>query len=444
MPKTFRMGGLRLKGNKLSAGKTVETMFPSGEIAVPMCQHVGAACQPTARKGEKVKVGSRIGKSVGFVAADIHSPVSGTVLKVDKISDGHGNTCDAVFIRVEADEWEFTIDRSETLLKECILSPKEIIEKIARAGVVGMGGTPFPSHVKLTPLPGTKIETLIVNGVECEPYMTSDHAMMLEKTAEILVGTSILMQATGAASAIIAVGSDKEDAFRQISRAAESYPAIKIISLLTKFPQGSEKQLIDTVLGIRIPGGALPVSKGVVVQNVSTVFAVYEAVQKNKPQIERIVTVTGDAVVKPCNVRVRIGTPVGRLIDFAGGLPEATGKIVAGGPITGKALSDMSSPVVKGMRGILIIPASESVKAKTEPCTRCAKCVEACPMGLDPSALMVSAEKKRLRQAEKQGVADCIECGLCSYICPSGLPVLHYIRSCKTEAMSRIRTLQDW
>lgn len=443
MLQTFRIGGIHPKENKFSAGKAIQPIAIPAQVIIPLTQHIGAPCQPVVKKGDKVKVGTLIGKTAGFVSANIHSSVSGTVLKVDKALDVSGYKCDAVFIRVEGDQWEEKIDCSDTLIKECSLSSTEIIDKISAAGVVGMGGATFPTHVKLIPPPKTKAETLIINAVECEPYLTSDHQLMMERTEEILVGTTILMKAINVNKAIIGIENNKKDAITKFTTTAKSYPGITIQPLKVQYPQGGEKQLIDAVMRRQVPSGALPISVGVVVQNVGTAFAVYEAVQKNKPLVERVVTITGKDVKNPCNVLVRVGIPINNLIDAAGGLPETTGKIVSGGPMMGKAISSVEIPVTKGTSGILIIPTFESKRDRMKDCIRCTKCINVCAMGLNPTLLMNLTEYSEWDRAEKEHITDCIECGSCSYICPSNRPLLDYIRLGKGKVMGIIRARKN-
>lgn len=443
MLKTFRIGGIHPEENKISAGKAIQPIAIPTQVIIPLSQHIGAPCQPVVKKGDKVKVGTLIGKSVGFVSANIHSSVSGTVLKIDKAPDVSGYKHDALFIKVEGDEWEESVDRSPELKKSCDLTPKEILEKIAAAGIVGMGGATFPTHVKLTPPPGTKPEILIINGVECEPWLTSDHQLMLEKADEILVGTTLVMKVLNVQKAIIAIENNKQDAIRLFTQKAHAYPHIEVQPLRVKYPQGGEKQLIDALTGRQVPSGALPVSVGAVVQNVGTVFAIYEAVQKNKPLVERVVTVTGKEVKEPCNILSRVGIPTGNLIDAAGGLPENTGKIVSGGPMMGKALASTDIPVTKGTSGILIIPTPEAKRKAMKDCIRCARCVNVCPMGLNPTLLMNLTEYAVWDRAEKEHITDCIECGSCSYICPANRPLLDYIRLGKGKVNGIVRARKN-
>lgn len=443
MLKTFRIGGIHPKENKFSAGKPIESIAIPSQVVIPLAQHIGAPCQAVVKRGDLVKVGTLLGKSVGFVSANIHSPVSGKVKKIDKELDTSGYKREAVIIDVEGDEWEETIDRTDTLERECNLSPKEIIEKISAAGIVGMGGATFPTHVKLTPPPGTKAEVLIINGVECEPYLTADHTLMMHKTEEILVGIQLLMKAVNVNRAVIGIENNKPDAIKKFKQAVSSYPGIEVQSLKVQYPQGGEKQLIDAVIRRQIPSGALPISVGAVVQNVGTAFAVYEAIQKNKPLIERIVTVTGKEVSNPCNVLSRIGIPLSNLIEHAGGLPENTGKIISGGPMMGKAVANIEIPVTKGTSGVLIIPTLEARRKQMKDCIKCGKCVSVCPMGINPTLLMTFTEYEVWDKAEKGRITDCIECGSCSFICPSDRPLLDYIRLGKGKVMGIVRARKN-
>ena len=443
MLKTFRIGGIHPKENKFSSVKSIEAIAIPTQVIVPLAQHIGAPCQPVVKRGDEVKVGTLLGKSVGFVSANIHSPVSGKVKKIDKALDASGYKREAIFIDVEGDDWEETIDRTETLVRECNLSAKEIIEKIASAGIVGMGGATFPTHVKLTPPPGTKAEMLIINGVECEPYLTADHTLMMQKTEEILVGTQLLMKTVNVNKAVIGIENNKPDAIQKFTQAAKSYPGIEVQALKVQYPQGGEKQLIDAVMRRQIASGALPISVGAIVQNVGTAFAVYEAVQKNKPLVERVVTVTGKDVTNPCNVLSRIGIPLRDLIVFAGGLPENTGKVISGGPMMGKAIASIDIPVTKGTSGVLIIATLEARRKQMKDCIRCAKCVSICPMGLNPTTLMTLTEYEVWDKAEKEKITDCIECGSCSFICPSDRPLLDYNRLGKGKVMGIMRARKN-
>lgn len=439
MLRTFRIGGIHPPENKLSAGKKITPLELPKQVIIPLSQHIGAPAQAIVKKGDEVKVGTMIAKAGGFVSANIHSSVSGKVNKIDDVLDASGYKRPAIIIDVEGDEWEETIDRSATLNKNTDYQAKEIVDKIAHAGIVGLGGATFPTHIKLTPPPGTKAEILIINAVECEPYLTSDHQLMMEKGDEIMVGTSLLMKAINVTKAVIGVENNKPDAIKHLSALASQYPGIEIMPLKVQYPQGGEKQLIDAVTRKQVPSGGLPIAVGAVVQNVGTAFAVYEAVQKNKPLFERVVTVTGKALTNPCNLLVRVGTPITNLIEAAGGLPANTGKIIGGGPMMGKALVSTDIPTTKGSSGILIMEDKEAARKPMEPCIRCAKCVNVCPMGLEPNLLMAETSFEVWDKAESDHITDCIECGSCSYTCPAHRPLLDYIRVGKSKVMGIIR-----
>jgi len=426
--KTFAKGGVHPAENKMAANSPIEVLPVPGQVIIPIAQHIGAPAEPIVKKGDEVKVGQVIAKSTGFVSTNIHSSVSGKVAKIDNIMDASGFRKPCVIIDVEGDEWLETIDRSTELKKDINASKEEIVQKVGEAGIVGLGGATFPSHVKLSIPKGKTAEVLIINGVECEPYLTADHRLMLEKAEEMLVGIQIQMKALDVKRALIGIENNKKDAIAHLKQLCPNYEGIEVVALKVKYPQGGEKQLIKAAIGREVPSGALPIEVGAVVHNVGTSMAVYEAVQKNKPLFERIVTVTGKSVAKPSNFVVRIGTPVNNLIEAAGGLPEDTGKVINGGPMMGKALNDFNAPVVKGTSGILIIRDEEAARKKELNCIRCAKCVSICPMGLEPYLLSKETNMKLWDKAEADRIMDCMECGSCSFECPANLPLLDYIR----------------
>ncbi len=425
---------------KISAGKAIETLPLPKSVFIPVAQHIGAPAIPLVKRGEEVKTGQIIAKSSSFVSTNIHSSVSGKVKRVDFSADSSGYPKQGVLIDVDGDEWMEGIDRSEDLVKDFDLTGKEIIDKIQEAGIVGLGGATFPTHVKLVPPKGMKADVLLINGVECEPFLTSDHRLMLEKADEILVGTRLLMKALGVEKAVIGIENNKPDAIELLTKKTKDTEAVNVQALKVKYPQGGEKQLIKAVTGKEVPSGGLPIAVGAVVSNVGTAFAVYEAVQKNKPLIERVVTVTGKEVENPLNLKVRIGTPIQELIEAAGGLPESTGKIISGGPMMGRAIQSTGVPVTKGTSGILLMPEREAKRNEAITCIRCSRCVSVCPMGLEPYLLKKLSEKQIFDRAEEDKIMDCIECGSCSFTCPSSLPLLDYIRYGKKEVGQIIRS----
>ena len=437
---TFRIGGVHPHDNKIYSAHQPITDCPlPAKAVIPLVQHIGSPAQPIVEKGQKVKVGELIAKAGGFVSANIHAPFSGTITKIDATTDAWGLRMPAIFMDVEGDEWLETIDRTNAIKRDCPLEPKEIVDKVAAAGIVGLGGACFPTQVKLLPPPGKKAEVLIANGVECEPYLTCDHQLMLEHGEEIIIGIKILMKALEINRAIIGIEKNKPDAIDQMRKLASKELGIEVKPLKLKYPQGGEKQLIDACIGRQVPSGALPIEVGAVVDNVATIYAVYEAVQKNKPLISRVMTVTGKSLSKPGNYSVRFGTPLSDVAALAGGVPEDTGKIIGGGPMMGRAMNNIDMPANKRVSGLLFLPENESHRTEPENCIRCAKCVSACPMGLEPYLLAKQAEKQMWDDMEKHSIMDCIECGCCMFTCPSHRPLLDYVRMGKATVGGIIR-----
>jgi electron transport complex protein RnfC len=437
---TFKIGGVHPEPNKLTADRKIETLGLPKQAVFPLTQHIGAPAVPCVQKGDTVMVGTRIAEPGGFMSASIHSSVSGKVAKIDTIVDASGLRKPAIFIDVEGDEWDPSIDRSDKLVLQCNLSREEIIEKIKNAGVVGMGGACFPTHVKLSPPKDCTIDTLIINAVECEPYLTADHRLMLEYPDQILIGIKVILKVLGIDRAVIGIEANKPDAIELMRTKTAMVSGIEVMPLKMKYPQGGEKQLIEAVTGRQVPPPpALPANVGCVVQNVGTVFAIYEAVMKNKPLFERIVTVTGQELRNPCNLKVRMGTPVSQLIEYAGGMPEDTGKLISGGPMMGRPLLDDTAPVVKGTSGLLMIPESDAIRREERNCIRCAKCVQACPMGLEPYLLATASESSDWECAEENWIMSCIECGCCQSTCPSRRPLLDWVRLAKNRVGGIIR-----
>jgi Na+-translocating ferredoxin:NAD+ oxidoreductase subunit C len=433
--KTFPYGGIHPPENKLTADIAIEYLPVPEHVTIPVSQHIGAPSETIVKEGDIVKTGQVIAKAKGYVSSNIHSSVSGRVSKIDTITDSSGYRQTAVFIDTEGDEWIETIDRSSETVAEIKLTPEEIITKCLEAGIAGLGGATFPTHVKLTVPSGKKCDLLIINGVECEPFLTSDHRLMLEKGEEILIGVTILMRALRVERAMIGIENNKRDAIAHLTKLAAGFKGITVHGLKVKYPQGAEKQLIKALINREVPSARLPLDVGTVVHNVGTAFSVYEAVQKNKPLFERVVTITGKSLANPGNYFARIGTPVRMLIEAAGGLPDDTGKIVNGGPMMGKAVGSIDVPVVKGTSGIILFPASESERTESKPCIRCSKCVSVCPQGLEPFLLMTLSEKSLFERAEQEKITDCMECGSCSYTCPADRPLLDYIRLGKSTVL---------
>ena len=441
--KTFKIGGVHPSENKLSATSPIRRSGLPKQAVFSLYQHIGAPAKPVVAKGDTVKVGTVLAGADGFVSVPVHSSVSGRVSKIDAVVDASGYRRPAIFVDVEGDEWEESIDRSDAVVPLAgrpDLTAESIVAKIREAGIVGMGGATFPCHVKLTPPKGTKAECVVINAVECEPYLTADHRLMLEKPEEILIGTSLIMKAVGVDRGYIGIERNKPDAIALLQEKAKAYPHIEIVPLQVKYPQGGEKQLIAAVTGREVPAPpALPIHVGVIVQNVGTTFAIYEAVMKNKPLFERVITVTGKNLQTPSNLLARIGTPMSQLIEECGGLPDDTGKVIGGGPMMGKALQHLDVPVCKGSSGLLLLSERESRRTAPQPCIRCAKCVSACPMGLEPYLLATASSLRKWDVAEENGITSCIECGSCQFTCPSFRPILDNVRMGKTTVMALIR-----
>ena len=442
--KTFSMGGVHPEENKITADKaTVVAALPKQAI-FPLGQHIGAPAKPVVSRGDKVKVGTLIAEAGGFVSAPIHSSVSGTVVKVDSAIDATGYRHPAIYINVEGDEWEESIDRSdklETLADHQELTPEEIVSRIKEAGVTGMGGAGFPTFIKLCPPPGAKAECVILNGVECEPYITSDYRLMMEHADEILVGLDLLMKAAKVERGYIGIEDNKPEAIALFEKKAASDPRVEIVALEKKYPQGGEKQLVDAVTGRQVPAPpAIPVNVGAIVQNVGTAYAVYQAVMKRKPLFERYTTVTGKKLSNPGNFLVRMGTPMRDLIEACGGMPEGENKVLAGGPMMGKSVVSTDVTVCKGTNSITILTDADAHRKPIQPCIRCAKCVSACPMGLEPYLLATLSSFKEWERLEAEQVTSCISCGSCQFTCPSHRPILDNILQGKGVVMGIIKS----
>jgi electron transport complex protein RnfC len=428
MLKTFPIGGIHPPENKLTSSKSIKRLPVPKVVNVPISQHIGIPAEIVVSVKDKVEIGQVIAKSGGFVSSNIHSPVAGTITKLDKIIDTSGYKKQCIVIRTDVKNEANFEEIEYPLKKEIELTPKEIVQRIHDYGIVGLGGATFPSHVKLNVREGVKLDCLIVNGVECEPYLTADHRLMLEKSEEIVVGIQILMKALQIDKAIIGIENNKKDAIDAFKKVTKNLDKIQVAALQVKYPQGGEKQLVRAILNREVPKNGLPLDVGVVVNNVGTIFAIYEAIQHNKPLIERVVTVTGKKVENASNFWVKIGTPIKDLITEVGGLPEGTRKIVNGGPMMGKAIKNTDVPVTKGTSGILVVSEDEASRGEPENCIRCGECVFVCPMGLEPHLLMNLSEKGLFERASNEDIMTCIECGSCSYVCPSNRPLLDFIR----------------
>lgn len=440
--RTFSIGGVHPGDAKISRDCRLEDLPLAPTVYIPVSQHIGAPAKPLVAAGDKVKVGQPIAEPGGFVSAYIHSSVSGTVKSIGPRKDLAGNDQVCIEIAVEGDEWMETIDRTDTLITEIPKDPKTIIEKIRLGGVVGLGGATFPTHVKLSLPPGKKCEMLIINGCECEPYLTSDFRTLLEKGGQVVIGTAIIKQALGVDRATIAIEDNKPEAIEHIQKVIDELKAkspelegIEVLPLMKKYPEGGEKQLIDAVMHRQVKSGGLPIDVGAVVDNVCTALAVYDAVQKNKPLIDNSVTVTGECFPKQANLVVRVGTPLQYIIDHLGGVPENAAKVISGGPMMGKAIANLDAVTMKGTGGLLFLTKEQTKRQPEGKCIRCGKCAEACPMGLEPFLLYRLAKAGDTDALEANAAQDCIQCGCCLFTCPSNIPLLDVISLAKGQVM---------
>ena len=431
--KTFRKGGIHPPEDKLTAGLPVREIPLAEELILPLSQSIGAAPKAVVKAGDAVCRGQVLAEAQGFVSVPLHSPVCGTVKKIEASRNPQGIWQESVIITPQQEEPlkdEFT-PRSEEEVE--ILSPAEIIKIVAEAGIVGLGGAAFPTHVKLSVPDGKSVDTVLLNGAECEPYLTCDDILMQTQARQILMGARLIMKAVGAQRILVGIEVNKPEAIKTMTEAAGDSEEIKVVALKKKYPQGSEKQLIYALTERVVPAGALPVDTHCVVDNVATAYAIYEAVWHRKPLIERLVTVTGKSLTGRGNFKVVNGTPLSWLLQQAGGLPENTGKVLAGGPMMGRAVSFTDAGATKGLSGVVVLPQEESYRKPMEACIRCSACINACPMGLEPYLLMQQALVAYWPEMKAHGVMNCIECGCCSYSCPASRPLLDMIRLGKNE-----------
>lgn len=452
---TFPLGGIHPDKHKASAQCPIQEAGIPELVHIPIQQHIGNPAKILVKAGDKVKVGSHLADADGIISADVHSSVSGEVLKVEEVAANTGYLVHMITIKVEGDDWEPSIDRSPDVVTDIPYSAEEIVQKIRAGGVVGMGGAGFPTPVKTTLPNGKTVDYLILNGIECEPWLTADHRLMVEHAEELIIGAKIINKALGIQNAIIAIDENKPDAIEILTRISKQYVGVNVVVLKTKYPQGAEKQLIKAITGREVPSGKLPADVGCIVQNVGTVFAIYEVVQKHKPLFERIVTFSGSAIHQPCNLRVRIGTSasfitgqyLARLSSKESSNANTTiqsqldflsaGKFIYGGPMMGISAVNVDAPITKTTSGILLMSEQDSYKPQESACIRCAKCVDVCPMGLRPFAISVAARNQNYAGMKQLSVMDCIECGCCSYICPAKIPLLDYCKLGKYELRKR-------
>ena len=424
-------GGIHPPGKKeLSSQKQIVEATPPDRVVIPLSQHLGAPCKPLVAIDQAVKKGEMIGEPGGFVSAPVHASVSGKVIAIGEFPNAMGRFVASIVIENDRNEtWTSLEDNPEYEG----LSPDHLKEKVKQAGIVGMGGAAFPSVVKLSPPKEKPIDTIILNGSECEPYLTGDFRLMLERPKEIIEGLKVLMKILCVQRGFVGIEDNKPDAIKAIRETVKGEKNIELRVLQTKYPEGAEKMLIQVMTGRKVPPRALPMDVRVVVHNVGTAYAVYEAARYGKPLIERVVTVTGEGIREPKNLKVKVGTLISHLIHDCGGMKEEKVKVISGGPMMGFAIPSLEVPVTKGTSGIVVLTEREIVHTdKFQPCIRCGRCIDACPMGLMPSMLSIYAERGFYEGAKEYNLFDCFECGCCTFVCPSKRPIVQLIRIAKS------------
>ena len=437
-PFTFG-GGIHPSYNKeLSAGSPIRELPMPARLTVPLSQHLGAPAKPLVSVGDTVKAGQLIAEQNGFISAPVHSPACGKVAAIEDTLTASGRPCAAIVIETDgSSEWALlpTFPNWQTADK------KDLLAHIGAAGIVGMGGAGFPTRIKLSPPADKPIDTVILNGAECEPYLTSDHRMMLEHAHEIRTGAEIIRHILGAQSLRIAIEDNKPDAISAMEKAFQGVDGdVAITVLRTSYPQGSEKQQIYSVTGREVPRGGLPMDVGCVVENVSTAFAIYDAVVNGRPLVSRVISVTGDAVQQPANLLAPVGTLYSDLVAACGGLRGKPAKVISGGPMMGFAVSSLAVPTGKTASGLLLLSASKVSCFTSQACISCGRCIEACPMRLTPSELSQCIEADDIEGAEQVALMDCIECGSCAFVCPAHRPLVHHMRRGKAIVMAKRST----
>lgn len=430
---TFKKGIFPPHGKYLTEKKPIEEYLPKGDLVFPMSQHIGAPCNPIVKKGDRVLVGQKIGEATGFVSAPIYSSVSGTVKNVVPVLLAAGNKAMAVIVENDGQYEEAEMPKPKDY-KE--MTKEEIIKIIQEAGIVGMGGACFPTHVKLSPPPDKKIDSIIVNAAECEPYLTCDHRLLLEEPEKIVEGLQIVLKVFPEAKGYIGIENNKPDAIETMKKAVQGINNIEVKVLKTKYPQGAEKQLIYAIKGREVQSGKLPADAGCVVQNTATIYQIYQSVVLGRPLMERVITVTGEAVKDPKNIRMKLGTNLKELIDFCGGFKEDPVKVIAGGPMMGMTMSTLDVPAIKGSSGLLCLTKAQAVLPKSSSCIRCGRCVEACPMNLIPSTLDSLSKRHEYASFEELHGLDCIECGCCTFVCPAKRQLIQSIRTAKRTVIA--------
>lgn len=435
---TFRHGVHPPQRKELTAGVPIRRMAFPDEVVLPLKQHTGKPAKPIVKVGDRVERGDKVAEADGWVSSPVHASASGRVVAVERWPHPDGTYGPA--IRIAVDPFSPQAPRPRLVPRWDGLSPKEAVEAVRDAGVVGLGGAAFPTHVKLSPPPDVRIDTLIINGAECEPYLTSDHRTMVEYPERVHFGIRILMHCLGVRRALVGIEKNKPDAIEAMRRARPTDLDVEIQALTVKYPQGAEKMLIHALLGREVPSGKLPMHVGVVVQNVGSTAAVAEVFETGLPLVERIVTVTGRGVRRPSNLIVPVGTKIGDVLQFCGGLTDDAREVIFGGPMMGVIQANLDAPVVKGTTGVVVLTDAEVRREEMYPCIRCGRCLDACPVFLNPQAMGQLALKGRYLEMEAYHLADCMLCGSCSYVCPSNIPLSQLFSLAKMQ-VRRLKAL---
>jgi Na+-translocating ferredoxin:NAD+ oxidoreductase subunit C len=437
--KSFK-GGVHPEEQKAITEEIAFRIMPAPkQVIVPLSQHLGKPSKPLVKKGSDVKAGEVIAEQDGLISCPVHSPVCGKVLKITTDSNVSGFPKDAIIIN--------TNESDENVLMPPMdlenVTPEEIRERVKAAGIVGQGGAAFPTYVKLTPPKDKQVDVVILNGCECEPYLTRDYRYMIERTDDVVSGLRLIMKALGVSKGAIGVEDNKPEAIEKLKNAVRKFPEITVEVLKTKYPQGAEKMLIKAVTDKEVSPGKLPFDTGTAIQNIGTAIAIYDAIVKGEPQLTAALTVSGKGIRQPQNLVVKVGTPLRDILDYCGGVTEDAVKVVVGGPMMGIAQYDFSAPVMKATSGILVLTAEEVNAHEETPCLRCGMCVNACPLNLTPTKLARLTQLEKLEEAEQLGITVCMECGTCTFTCPANIPLVQWIRLGKQKVLSLQKTRQS-
>lgn len=438
---TFERGIHPNEQKEFTENIPIQTLLPGtkAEMVYPLSQHLGAPCTPIVEVGQQVLLGEKIADSDAFICAPIHTSVSGTVKEIKPRITVSGTVVNSIIIE---NDGKLTEHESIKALNFESMSKEEILKEIREAGIVGLGGAGFPTHAKLSPPPGKNIDIILINGCECEPYLTTDNRVMIEEAERLIIGAQIILKVVPTARAVIAIEDNKPEAIEAIKKACSGVAKLEVAVVSTKYPQGSEKQLISAITKREVPSGGLPSDVGCIVQNIDTVIAIHRKFLRGRPLMRKVVTITGGAVRNPGNYKIRLGTKLSDIVEMTGGFAHSPAKVVVGGPMMGVAIFDIDVPIVKTTSGILFLTEDEARIPPEESCIRCGQCVEHCPAGLIPIELNTDVLRENSDAFVKHSGLDCIECGSCSYICPAKRRLAQSIRTTRRVELAKLRKKQ--